>query len=281
MSRNARSNIIGEFLLACCLALAPLVAASAEDATAIKPASTTTTAEAPTAPRRRWYDPRRSIDCVRHRIESFRRPEIVEQLMAVSKGPLSEMGPSAGWFHGGQGRYGWSWLADREDADGDGTIDREEFFGPAEWFDRLDRDHDGTIKAGDFDWSNDSQFVRQSQQARQVFRRIDPESNGRISRAEWEAFFETAAQGRDEITPEDLRAALNPPQPPGSPDEGPSIWTVLKGMWTGELGSIHEGPAVGGLAPDFELPTVDGRDRLRLSELYRSKPVVLIFGSFT
>jgi len=267
-------------LLACCLALAPFTGVSAEDAAATKTARTTAVEES-TPPRRRWYDPRRAINRIRNQIESFRRPEIVEQLMAISQGPLSEMGPSAGWFHGGQGRYGWNWLADREDADGDGTVDRDEFFGPAVWFDRLDRDHDGAIKADDFDWSDDSQFVRQSQQARQVFRRIDPESNGRISRAEWEAFFEKAAQGRDEITPEDLRAALNPPRQPNSSDEGPSTWTVLKGLWTGELGSIHEGPAVGGRAPDFELPSVDGRERLRLSELYPNKPVVLIFGSFT
>jgi len=280
MRSNVRSNAGRIGLLTCCLALAPFAAASAEDAAATEIALTTTT-EAATPPRRRWYDPRRAIERVRHRIESFRRPEIVEQLMAIAQGRLSEMGPAAGWFHGGQGLYDWSWLADREDADGDGTIDRDEFFGPAEWFDRLDRDHDGTIKADDFDWSDGSPFVRQSQQARQVFRRIDPESNGRISRAEWEAFFEKAAQGRDEITPDDLRAALNPPQPTGPPDDGPSLWTVLNGLWTGELGSIYEGPAVGGRAPDFELPGVDGGDRLRLSELYQGKPVVLIFGSFT
>jgi len=260
------------------MALAHAGSVSAQDAIA-KEAGSGAANEAPPQTRRPWYDPRHTIDRLRHRIETFRPPEIVEMLIAMAQG--SELGPGEGWFHEGQGRYGWNWLVDREDADGDGAVDREEFFGPAEWFDRLDRDHDGTLKAEDFDWSNDSKFVRQSQQARQVFRRIDPQSNGRISRAEWQAFFETAAQGRDEITPEDLRAALNPPEPPSSPDDEPSPLTFLKGFWTGELGSIHEGPAIDGRVTDFELPRFDGQGRLRLSDLYQDKPVVLIFGSFT
>ena len=38
--------------------------------------------------------------------------------------------------------------------------------------------------------------------------------------------------------------------------------------------------AVGDVAPDFELPTPDGYDEVRLSSL-RGKPVVLVFGSHT
>jgi len=37
----------------------------------------------------------------------------------------------------------------------------------------------------------------------------------------------------------------------------------------------------GDTAPDFELPTVDHARRVRISEEYRGKPVVLIFGSYT
>ena len=37
----------------------------------------------------------------------------------------------------------------------------------------------------------------------------------------------------------------------------------------------------GDLAPDFELPTIDHKASVRLSSLYRSKPVALIFGSYT
>src|SRR5260221_8052658 len=38
---------------------------------------------------------------------------------------------------------------------------------------------------------------------------------------------------------------------------------------------------VGDAAPDFELPTVDRSRTVKLSSEYRSKPVVLIFGSYT
>jgi len=38
---------------------------------------------------------------------------------------------------------------------------------------------------------------------------------------------------------------------------------------------------VGDAAPEFELPTIDHSRTVRLSSEYRSKPVVLIFGSYT
>ena len=37
----------------------------------------------------------------------------------------------------------------------------------------------------------------------------------------------------------------------------------------------------GDQAPDFELPTLDHKASVRLSAVYRSKPVALIFGSYT
>ncbi len=38
---------------------------------------------------------------------------------------------------------------------------------------------------------------------------------------------------------------------------------------------------VGDAAPDFTLPMLDESRRVRLSEEYRERPVVLIFGSYT
>jgi hypothetical protein len=38
---------------------------------------------------------------------------------------------------------------------------------------------------------------------------------------------------------------------------------------------------VGDAAPDFELPTLDRSHTVKLSDEYRGKPVVLIFGSYT
>ena len=39
--------------------------------------------------------------------------------------------------------------------------------------------------------------------------------------------------------------------------------------------------AAGSIAPDFELPTVDHSATVKLSAVYREKPVVLVFGSYT
>lgn len=38
---------------------------------------------------------------------------------------------------------------------------------------------------------------------------------------------------------------------------------------------------VGDLAPDMELARADGSGTQRISELYREKPLVLVFGSYT
>jgi len=55
----------------------------------------------------------------------------------------------------------------------------------------------------------------------------------------------------------------------------------MKGLLDGELGSSHEGPAIGDDAPDFTLKTQDGKRQIRLSQFRGQKPVVLVFGSFT
>ena len=39
--------------------------------------------------------------------------------------------------------------------------------------------------------------------------------------------------------------------------------------------------AAGDLAPDFELPSVDGRSTVHLGSLLEERPVALVFGSYT
>lgn len=211
----------------------------------------------------------------------IRVPEIVEMLWALATGGDLEGG--VGWFHAGQSRYGWDWLAERYDADHDGTVTREEFKGPAESFDRLDRDGDGVLTAEDFDWSPNSEFVKKSQPIRKWFRAIDSNSNGRISPQEWQTFFAKASKGKEYLTPEDLRLMLEPPEKKDDKksDDEPSPLIFLKGFATGELGSYHEGPALGDKAPEFTLRSQDGNEEFRLSQFHGKKPVVLIFGSFT
>jgi hypothetical protein len=167
-----------------------------------------------------------------------------------------------------------------------GVITAEKFAGPPEIFERLDRDRDGELKREDFDWSDNTPFVRQQGQAGQWFARIDKSSNGRVTPEEWQQFFERLAGEKGYISRDDLRAGLFPPTPrsgsaPLPGQQGPSMDVLLKGLVSGELGSLREGPAINDPGPDFELETQDGKRSVQLSTFRDKKPVVLIFGSFT
>ena len=234
---------------------------------------------APKSTARRWYDPRRYVDRGKQVADSVRHLEIVEMLAALAHGQPPDDGK--GWFHPGQGRYGWQWLAEHYDRDGDGAILPEEF--PPQvggMLARLDRDENGKVETEDFDWSSDSPYVKQMTQTRRLFGPIDRDRNGHITKEEWRDFFDRSALDADSITPADLQAALFPPQPESS-DDDPSPLDFVKGFVSGELGSISQGPALGRLAPDFELADHEHKRRIRLSQFRGQKPVVLIFGSFT
>jgi hypothetical protein len=216
---------------------------------------------------------------------SVQLPEAAEMFLAIARG--SDMGPGGGWFHPGQSRFSWQWLKKQCKRDDAGVIRQKDFPGPAELFERLDRNHDGTLTQADFDWSERSPYFKEAQPSSSWFRTADKNSNGKISRAEWLEVFDRAAKGKDFLSPDDLREAfpLSPPRQlnaPAAPTGGdPSSLTLAKGVFSGELGSVFEGPRVGQRAPDFTLATVDGKSSVRLADHLGKKPVVLIFGSFT
>jgi hypothetical protein len=212
----------------------------------------------------------------------LRNVEGAQMLGAIVTGTPPSSG-DMGWFHPGQSQYGLQWLLDRMDKDHDGAISRKEFTGPSEHFDRLDRDHDGRLTPADFDWSDSSPLNRQMQIVHAFFRRADADHSEKLTSAEWQALFKQAAKGKDSISREELHALLFPPRPPSKkPGSGmPSPAVLLKGLFSGEIGSFHEGPAVGRRAPDFTLKTFDGETTVTLSRFGGKKPVVLVFGSFT
>lgn len=113
--------------------------------------------------------------------------------------------------------------------------------------------------------------------------RFDADRDGTITREEFTDVPRTfSLLDRDQdgaLTARDFdwsRSSRMPP-PPGL------HWTIemIFRLFTGELGSWFEGPDLGARAPDFTLKTQAGVQEIQLSELCRSEPVVLVFGSFT
>jgi hypothetical protein len=235
----------------------------------------------------------------------------------------AEMGPGTGWFGPAASRHGWSWLADRADANRDGKVTPDEWKAAPGLFERLDRDADGAVTAADLDWSPASPYLQRQMMVRQRFASLDDDGNGRISQEEFRKLYAAVARDDSGLTPEDLGVLFGltarrgaggaPPRggpppaaarpslgailkdllpPSGAPDPAamPSRHALLKGLVSGEIGALREGPAVGDRAPDFALPLADsGADdagkpvetTVRLSDLLGEQPVILIFGSFT
>ena len=266
------------FLICCAAAIAPRAAAQ-------QPAKVT---DQPPQPQRvladalwrnLWYGPDHPI---------VKESEAAAMLGAILKG--GSMGGNDGWFRLGQSRYGWSWLATRHGIDADESITRKAWRGSTEAFDRLDRNHDGELSAADFDWSPNSVAGREEMMYKQWFSRIDADTNGRISRKEWDKLFERLADGKDFLTAEDLRQAFPLAPPGGGKERGksggqkppPDFQQILfKGFFASEVGSPFSGPHIDEPAPDFTLKTHDGKRAVTLSDFRGKKPVVLIFGSFT
>jgi hypothetical protein len=197
----------------------------------------------------------------------------------------SNMGPTSGWFHPSESRYGWTWLADRFDSNEDGVLTADELKGSAPLFRALDRDGDEVVTSDDLDWSPGSKYLQGRAQARGRFARMDQNGNGRITLAEWEQAFEQATKGKKFLSQTDLADLLYPAAPAkpakSAASEGPSRLTLLMGLFTGEIGSPSEGPRLGQVAPAFSLETHDKARRISLADYRGKKPVVLIFGSFT
>jgi thiol-disulfide isomerase/thioredoxin len=201
-------------------------------------------------------------------------------LLAISRGSL--MGAGDGWFGPGSGRYSWTWLAESLGRSANESIPRDQFPGGDLWFSRLDRNKDGQIRPDDLDWSESNPWVQQAYLVHRMFRRIDSSGDGRLTRDEWQAFFDKASNGKDHLLIEDLRDAVLGGASGGFlPGDAPSQEVLIRGLFAGELGSLNEGPRVGDQAPDFALKTHDGSATIRLGEVIGKKPIVLTFGNFT
>lgn len=208
-------------------------------------------------------------------------PEAVRMLTAVLRG--SRMGPGEGWFGPADNRYSWKWLAQRCGVDpAKGGIPRDRFRGSDALFARLDRDKNGVITPDDFDWSDRSPYVQMARMVDRLFGKLNAEGNGHLTKDELQQFFDKAAHGKDHLTSDDFRDALlggmfSRPQS----NDMPSQDVLIRGLFSGELGSMNEGPKLNQPAPDFTLKTSDGKDTIHLAKRIGPKPIVLVFGSFT
>jgi thiol-disulfide isomerase/thioredoxin len=209
------------------------------------------------------------------------QPEVVKMLVDILRG--SKLDGSDGWFGPAQSRYTFDWLAKRNGVDPqDKAIPKDKFRGDVALFERLDRNGDGKIAPDDFDWSDKNPYVLQANLYNRLFRRIDTSGDGKLTREELDAFFKMVAKDKDFFTADDLRQVMIPRGPAGfGPGDGPSIPVLVRGVFSGEVGSMYEGPKLGEIAPNFKLKTPDGKETFSLSKLIGPKPVVLIFGNFT
>jgi Ca2+-binding EF-hand superfamily protein len=211
-------------------------------------------------------------------------PEFAEMLGSILING-SNMSPYSGWFHASESRFSWSRLAGRFDLNKDGVLTADELKGSAALFRALDRDGDEAVSSEDLDWSPRSRYLQGRAQARGRFARMDQNGNGRITLEEWEKAFEQATKGKKFLTQDNLADLLYPAAPTNRgksvASDGPSRVTLLKGLFSGEIGSSSEGPRLGMDAPEFSLDTHDKGRRISLADYRGKKPVVLIFGSFT
>jgi len=264
--------MMGRFLLAvCALGCGASAAPTAPPVTS--PDVPSPSAEAA----RRWLFAALQAPLLDYYGDSFPRTEAVRMLTTVQRGEQLRAG--AAWYDPARRRHDWFWLARRYDADRDGRISKNEFTANADFFTRLDRDRDGAITAEDFDWSEQSPWVKQEAQALRLFRTIDSNGNGKITEAEMQEYFKKLAGEKGFLKPDDLREALGTEKVKGKGKPkrvSEDVW--IASMFAGDLGSPFEGPRPG---DDFTLPTQDGKKSIALSEYRGKQPVVLIFGSFT
>lgn len=196
----------------------------------------------------------------------------------------SRLGPGEGWFRlaTSKTRFGWPFVEATYDRNSDGRVDAKEFSGARESFVRLDRNRDDALTQSDFDWSEHS-LTRTP--GFLLFFQADQDANGKLTRNEFAALFEmldSDRQGflalddlRDEFQPATEEPGTSRPRP-----NGPSPSTLVLALKRQEIGSLQPGPVLNETAPDFTLPTLEGKP-VTLSNEVGDRPIVLIFGNFT
>ena len=218
---------------------------------------------------------------IESKYEKDQQPEAVRMLAAILRG--SDMGMGSGWFGPPKQKYDWNWIASKHDMDVDTSLKKEDFHGDPKYFERLDRNGDGELKKDDFNWGQNSQFMREQGVANVIFRTMDKGRDAKLSKEEWMAFFDKARGDNAELGIDAFRRSFGLASTASGyfPGDEPTPERLIRGFFLSELGSLQEGPGLGEAAPDFELTTQDGAKTIRFKDYLGKKPVVLVFGNFT
>jgi hypothetical protein len=204
------------------------------------------------------------------------RPEWAAMAVAILKNQAFVVGDGKAWWRTGASQFDWTGVAARYDTNRDGAITRNELPQEELFFDRLDFDRDGRFNETDLNWSQRWPDLSES-----LFQQLDHDSNGRVTPEEFSEFFRRAdSLGLGFVDQDDLRVARLSPGS-GQGKKRPTQVEMLTRLYTGELGSLGEGPRLGDAAPDFRLSLFNGGGEASLSASRGHKPVVLVFGSFT
>ncbi len=207
-------------------------------------------------------------------------PDAIRMLRAILT-TGGRMRGSDGWFGPAESKFDWSWLTQKHGISESDSVTPQSFRGSERLFSRLDRDRNGRLQAADFDWSDQNPWVLQTTTLNRVFRTIDVDGDDRVNAEEWELFFRSVRSSDGAFSSEQFRDRILRSSGGYLSGDEPTVERLLKGLFNGELGSIHCGPSVGDAAIDFELMTQDETATIRLTSMFGSKPTVLIFGNFT
>ena len=191
-------------------------------------------------------------------------------------GPRAQRGPSRGMT--------FKRLLQRADVNRDGKVTRDEFRGPAQFFDRLDQNSDGVVTRVEFDAINGHQARDGRRGGRRsgrsprggaetdataVFQLLDADRSGQVDRRDLEGILSRLdADGDGAISQQELQSALR--SSPATSRKRADHFREFPGAR----------PAPGSEAPPFQLQTLAGK-KVSLQDLLETKPVVLEFGSFT
>jgi Ca2+-binding EF-hand superfamily protein len=149
------------------------------------------------------------------------------------------------------------------DTNGDGAISRDEWRGPAQFFDRMDQDGDGVISAKEIEGMSSRAGRGQEQAGQRPGGRsglqpdaMDSDKDGKISEKELGEWFEKSDKNGDGFVDKDEWAAA-------------STGRALR----------DPAPKVGDAAPKVSAKSLVGMDTVDLAQMTRL--TVLIFGSHT